>query len=442
VGATPETRYAKTGDVNIAYQVTGGGPVDLLYAGDWASHLDMDWEVPQSAAFFNRLGSFARLIRMNRRGCGLSDRWTPPTSIEDDVADMVAVLDAVGSFHAFVMGSNEGATRALVFAAAHPNRVLGLVTYAGWTKWSNGDDYEYGNPPELIDSLIAGVEQSWGRDFGLQLAAPGMDAEARARANRTLRSMLGPGDAARLLRLTNEIDIRGVLPSISAPTLLLHRRDDRLVPAAQGRYLAQHIADSRFVELDGAMNAPFFGDADAVLDEIEEFVTGSRPTVPSNRALTSVLFTDMVASTERATEAGDARWRSVISEFDRVMGAVVADFDGRMIKTTGDGLLATFDGPARAVRCAVAMGLAARALDLQVRVGVHTGEVEFLEHDLAGIGVHIGARVAATAEADQVLVTRTVRDLVAGSGIEFDDLGSRVLKGVAEEWQLFSVRRA
>jgi class 3 adenylate cyclase/pimeloyl-ACP methyl ester carboxylesterase len=442
VGATPETRYVKSGDVNIAYQVTGGGPVDLLYAGDWASHLDMDWEMPQSAAFLDRLGSFVRLVRMNRRGCGLSDRWVPPTSIEDDVSDMVAVLDAVGSFHAVVMGSNEGATRALVFAAAHPSRVLGLVTYAGWSKWSKADDYEYGNPPELIDSLIAGVEQSWGRDFGLQLAAPGIDAEARARANQSLRSTLGPGDAARLLRLTTQIDIRGVLSSISAPTLLLHRKDDRLVPVAQSRYLAQHIADSRLVELGGAINAPFFGDSDVVLDEIEEFVTGTRPTVSSNRALTTVLFTDMVASTERATEAGDARWRSVISEFDRVMGAVVADFDGRMIKTTGDGLLATFDGPARAVRCAVAMGIAARALGLQVRAGVHTGEVEFLERDLAGISVHIGARVGAMADADQVLVTRTVRDLVVGSGIEFDDVGSKVLKGVPEEWRLFSVREA
>jgi class 3 adenylate cyclase len=442
LGATPETRYVKSGDVNIAYQVTGGGPVDLLYAGDWAGHLDMDWEIPESAAYFDRLGSFARLIRMDRRGCGLSDRWVPPTSIEDDVSDMVAVLDAVGSFHAFVMGSNEGATRALVFAAAHPSRVLGLVTYAGWARWSNGDDYEDGNPPELIESLIAGVEQSWGRDFGLQLAAPGIDAEARARANRSLRSILGPGDAARLLRLTTQIDIRGVLSSISVPTVLLHRRDDRLVPVAQSRYLAQHIADSHIVELDGVINSPFYGDADVILDEIEEFVTGSRPTVSSNRALTTVLFTDMVGSTVRATEVGDARWRSVISEFDRVMGAVVADFDGRMIKTTGDGSLATFDGPARAVRCAVAMGLAARALTLQIRAGVHTGEVEFLEHDLAGIGVHIGARVAAMAEADQVLVTRTVRDLVVGSRIEFDDLGSKVLKGVAEEWQLFSVRKA
>jgi class 3 adenylate cyclase len=440
VTATPETHYVKNGDVHLAYQVSGSGPVDLLFTGDWSNHLELDWEFPPLASFLHRLGSFARLIRMNRRGVGLSDRRVAATAIEEEVSDIQAVMDATLSLRAFLLGSNEGASRAALFAAVHPDRTAGLILYAGYAKAQNTDDYQAA-PEGLIDLLVATVEASWGTDYQVQLVAPGANADLRAFLGRGMRFALGPGDAAQLMRLTSLVDIRAALPSIAAPTLALHRREDPLVPLAQSTYLAEHIANARMVELEGGLHPMYLGDADAVLEEVEEFVTGTRPTAPTNRSLTTVLFTDIVDSTARAADLQDASWRTLVAEHDRVTAGVVADFGGKLVKSTGDGALATFDGPARAVRCAAAMGVAARSLDLEIRAGVHTGEVEFLDTDLAGIAVHIGARVSALADAGQVLVTSTVKELVAGSGIEFEDAGTHSLKGVPDDWHLYVVAR-
>jgi class 3 adenylate cyclase len=444
VAGTPETKYVKNGDVNIAYQVTGSGPVDLVYTGDWSNHLELDWDHPLTAGFMRRLGSFARLIRLNRRGQGLSDRRVPPTAIEEEITDIRAVMDAASCGRAVLFGSNEGAVRAAVFAATHPARVDGLILYAGYAKPSSSEDYPYANPPEIMEMLLAGMEQGWGRDFGIQITSPSAAADPSvvAHMNRAARAAMGPGDAAAMLRFTSQLDIRAVLPSITAPTLVLQRTGDRLVPVAQSHYLAEQIPNAQLVELPGDDNTIYLGDANAVLYEIEEFVTGTRPEAQTNRALTTVLFTDIVGSTERAAALGDAVWRDLVSDHDDMMAGLVKDFGGKLVKSTGDGALATFDGPARAARCAAAAAIAARSLDLEIRAGVHTGEVEFLEHDLAGVAVHIGARVASAAQPGQVLVTSTVKDLVVGSGIAFTDEGLKTLRGVPEDWHLFAVAMA
>ena len=437
----PETRYAKNGDVNIAYQISGAGPIDLVYTGDWSNHLDLDWEEPRWVEIFARLGSFARLIRLNRRGQGLSDRRVPPTAIEEEIEDIRVVMDAASSFKAFVFGTSEGAVRAAVFAATHPERVAGLVLYAGYAKATFSEDYQHA-PEQLMEMLLASVEANWGHQFASSLFAPSASPEQLEYLARVQRSAMGPGDALAMVRFTYQLDIRAVLPAIGAPTLLLHRTGDRLVPVAQSRYLAEQITDARLVELPGDDNAVGVGDAESVLREIEQFVTGTAPAPPSNRALTTVLFTDIVGSTELASTQGDAQWRSLKLEHDRLMDAVAGDFGGRLVKTTGDGVLATFDGPARAVRCALAMGIAARSLDLEICAGLHTGEVEFLEHDVTGVGVNIAARVQALSQPGRVLVTSTVKELVVGSGIEFEDGGVHTLKGVADDWHLYLVDRA
>jgi FkbM family methyltransferase len=372
VAGTPETKYVKNGDVNITYQITGSGPVDLVYTGDWSNHLELDWDHPLTAGFLRRLGSFARLVRMNRRGQGLSDRRVPPTAIEEEITDIRAVMDAASCGRAVLFGTNEGAVRAAVFAATHPARVEGLILYAGYAKPASSEDYPYANPPEIMEMLLAGIEQAWGRNWGFQIAAPSAAADPSLveYMNRASRGSMGPSDAAAMVRFTSQLDIRSVLPSINAPTLVLHRKGDRLVPVAQSHYLAQQIPDARLVEFSGDDNAIWLGDANAVLDEIEEFVTGTRLAARTNRALTTVLFTDIVGSTERAAELGDAAWRDLVSDHDDLMAGLVKDFGGKLVKSTGDGALATFEGPARAARCAAAAAIAARSLDLEIRAGL------------------------------------------------------------------------
>jgi class 3 adenylate cyclase len=442
--SSPETRYVKNGDVNIAYQVSGSGPVDLVYAGDFAGHLELDWENAQASAALRRLGAFARLIRMNRRGQGLSDRRVPPTAIEDEIGDLRAVMDAVSSVQPFIFGTGEGAVRAAVFAATYPTRVAGLILYAGYAKPSSSDDYPHANPPEFMEALIASVEQSWGREFGMQIATPtaAADAELSVYFARLQRASLGPGDALAMIRFTNQLDIRAVLPSIDTPTLVLHRIGDRLIPVAQSRYLAEHISGARLVEFPGADNAMWIGDSIPILDEIEEFVTGTRPASTTNRALTTVVFTDIVGSTDHAASVGDAKWSELLAEHDRVLAELVAQFGGRVVKSTGDGMLATFDGPARATRCAAASIIRVHDFGIEIRAGLHTGEVELLGDDVSGVAVHIAARVAALAAANEALVTGTVRDLVVGSGIDFDDRGLRHLRGVPDQWRILAVTTA
>jgi class 3 adenylate cyclase len=342
-----------------------------------------------------------------------------------------------------LFGWDEGAVRAVLCAAMHPNRVAGLILYACYAKASASDDYTYANPPEIMDALVVTAEELWGRgEWGWQLAAPsaGFDPELRRYFARMQRMMSGPGDAIGMVRLTAAMDIRRVLPSVRTPTLVLHRIEDGLVPVSQSRFVASQIPNAKLVELPGNDNVIWLGDTGAVLDEVEQFVTGAKAAPSSARALTTVVLTDIVRSTERAAELGDARWRHVVAEHDRTAAAIIRRLGGRVVKSTGDGLLATFDGPARATRAATELAHAVGPLGIEIRAGIHTGEVELTPNDVLGLAVHIVARIAAEARPGEVLVSSTVKDLVVGSGLQFADRGNDTLRGVPELWRLYGVR--
>lgn len=438
-----ETRYAKSGDVHVAYQVVGDGP-DLVFVPGWFSHVEMAWEVPALARFLERLASFSRLILIDKRGTGLSDPLPgdqPPT-LEQRMDDVRAVMDAVGSPRATLLGISEGGPMTILFAATFPERTAGLVLFGTFARTYRADDYPFGAEPEQLARFLAHVEANWGSGVGLAGLAPSVadDASMRATWGRYQRMSVGPGAGAALLRMNASIDVRHVLPTIRVPTLVLHRRDDRFVPVEQGQHLAAHIAGARLVELAGADHLFFVGDTDAVLDEIAELVTGARGAPETDRVLATVLFTDIVDSTTHAARAGDRAWRDVLDRHDALVHGQIARFRGRAIKSTGDGFLAIFDGPARAVRCAGAIAAGAEGLGLAVRAGLHTGECELRGGDVAGIAVHIGARVAGLAAPGEVLVSSTVRDLVAGSGLAFEDRGIHALRGVPGEWMLCAAR--
>lgn len=435
------TRYAKQGDTHIAYQVTGTGPRDVLFLDGFVSHLEVAWEHPVPVRFLKRLEQCGRLIRLDRRGVGMSDRRVPPSAIEEEIDDIRAVLDATGSLRPVVIGTNEGAARAALFAAVYPRRVSALVLHAGWAKSMRSDDHPIGYDLERFETMRQMMPLVWGD--GHPLVAIGtsslLDDESYVEwMGRLARHSLGPGDALALIELTRAIDIRSVLPTIQAPTLVVHRTEDPFAPVEQGRYLAEHIPNATFVELPGdqsAMFAPAGGED--VLGVLEEFITGHRQIEATSRSLATVLFTDVVGSTEHALSLGDGPWRALLSEHDEALRNLVAHYGGRFIKSTGDGMLATFEGPARATRCAAAAVLRARELGLAIRAGLHTGEIEQTEDDIAGIAVHIAARICSIAAADQVLVSSTVRDLVAGSELRFLDCGSHALKGLSQQRQLF-----
>jgi pimeloyl-ACP methyl ester carboxylesterase/class 3 adenylate cyclase len=434
----PETRYAKSGDVNIAYQVVGDGPLDLVFVPGFASHVEYAWEDPSLARFLRRLASFSRLILFDKRGTGLSDRVsvTELPTLEQRMDDVRAVMDAVGAERAALLGVSEGGPMSTLFAATYPERITALVVYAAFAGM-------FGLPPspENVQPFLDAMERNWGQGFGIGLFAPSMadDESCRQWWARFERLALSPGAAVALLRMNMEIDIRHVLPAIRVPTLVLHRAGDRAVSVEQGRYMAEHISGAKYVELPGDDHAPWIGDQDAIVDEIEEFLTGVRPAPEPDRVLATVLFTDIVGSTERMADMGDHRWRDLLDGYYALARREIDRFRGREVKTTGDGFLATFDGPARAIRCARAISDEAGRLGLPIRAGLHTGECEIMGEDIGGIAVHIGARVAAMAASGEVLVSSTVKDLVAGSGLRFEDRGSRALKGVPEEWRLFAV---
>jgi len=437
-----ETRYADNGGVSIAYQVVGQGPRDLVLVPGWVSNVEMFWEEPSCAHFLRRLASFSRLILFDKRGTGLSDKVSveePPT-LEQRMDDVRAVMDAVGSDRAALYGYSEGGPMCALFAATYPERSLALIMDGSFARRVRTPDYPWGMTEEEHGRRLEQIRAAWGGPVGVAQRAPSRADDPRFREwwARFLRMSASPSAAVALTSMNAEIDIRHLLPAIRVPTLILHRSGDMVFDIGGSRYMAGQIPGAKFVELPGADHLPWVGDADATLDEIEEFLTGVRPDADPNRVLSTVLFTDIVRSTEQAAEVGDRRWRTLLDDHHAVVRKELRRFRGREVSTAGDGFLATFDGPARAIRCAGAITEAVKPLGLEVRAGLHTGEIELMGDDVAGIAVHIAARVAALAGPGEVLASSTVKDLVAGAGICFADRGTHVLRGVPDEWRLFA----
>lgn len=457
----PETAYANCGDLSLAYQVFGAGPVDLVFAGSFVSHVEMFWTVPQFEAFMARFSTFCRVLLFDKAGVGLSDPVPKVRTLEDRAVEIEAVMDAAGFKDAVLFGASEGGPAAMLFAATRPERtraliVTGASSFAGWGTW---DDME-GDPaalrekmaPQLGDAYTPSVDQvarfqafgrairsSWGSGEALRGLLPSI------RSTRQLamleRMSASPGMARATMESAFSIDVRPVLPTISAPTLVIHARGD-MVPVQFGRYIADHIPNARILEVDGDDHVPWLADPDRIGAAIEEFLTGSHGAPsPSQRALRTVLFTDIVASTERAAADGDERWRAVLQRFGGITADATARFGGKVVKSTGDGHLATFDGPTQAIRCGEALHDEAEKLGIEIRAGIHTGECELLGTDIGGIAVHIAARILALAGAGEILVSSTVRDLVVGSGTHFEDRGGAELRGVPGTWHILAVDR-
>jgi pimeloyl-ACP methyl ester carboxylesterase len=438
---TTEILYTRSGDVNIAYQVVGTGAIDLVLVPGFISHLELDWAEPRSAHFLRRLSSFSRLIRFDKRGTGLSDRPGGLPDLETRMDDVRAVLDAVGSERAALFGYSEGGPMSLLFAGTYPRRTTALILYGTYAKRRDpDDDYPWAPTWEERQAYADEIERGWGWESDMQRMSPSADdAMARWWATRA-RAAASPGAARDLILMNSQIDVRALLPAIRVPTLVLHRSGDRDSRPEEGRYIAERIPGARFVELPGEDHIPSI-DGDQIVDEVEEFLTGVRRGPEPDRILATVLFTDIVGSTEKAAALGDRAWLGLRDDHDALVRRELDRFRGNEIDTAGDGFLASFDGPARAVRCASAITRGVQDLGLDVRAGVHTGECELAGGGkLGGIAVHIGARVAAEAGPGEVLVTSTVKDLVAGSGIVFRARGAKRLKGVDEEWRLFAVR--
>jgi pimeloyl-ACP methyl ester carboxylesterase len=437
----PETRYTRSGNVNIAYQVFGVGAIDLVYVPGWVSNVEENWEDPDYAAFLRRLGSFARVIVFDKRGTGLSDRVAIerlPT-LEERMDDVRAVMDAAGSRRAAVFGASEGGNMSLLFAATYPDRTTALVTFGIYAKRIWSEDYPWAPRPEDRAREIESVEREWGR-LDPSVIAPSALPEQRARLARYIRHSASPGAAVALLRMNTQIDVRDVLSTIRVPTLMFQRLDDRDVHIDEGRWIASRIPDARLVELPGDAHVPWLGEIDGFLGEVEEFLTGARPDHVSDRVLATVLFTDLVGSTESAVRLGDEQWRETLTRHHELVRRELTRHRGVEVDSAGDGFFARFDGPARAIRCALAVVDGVRTeLGLDVRAGVHTGECELVGQKIAGIAVHTGARIASSAGPGEVVVSSTVRDLVAGSGLEFRDRGRVELKGLADKCQLWSV---
>lgn len=441
----PKTQYAKSGDVHIAYQVLGEAAPDLILIPGFVSHVEHFWEEPSVARFLRRLASFSRLIFFDKRGTGLSDRVPDsdlPT-LEQRMDDVRAVMDAVGSERAALLAPSDAGSMAVLFAATYPERTTHLLLYGAFATAAEDPEYPWGQTAPALQRRMKAWEESWGQGaLYLDLFSPSMVGNARyedwyAKLERLAAS---PGAAITLRLMSERINVRHVLPAVRVPTLVLHRKDDRVVTVDEGRLLAAEIPGSRYVELAGADHWPWNGDSDAIVEEVQEFVTGTRGRSAPDRVLSTVMFSDIAGSTQLVAELGDRRWGELIEAHHALVRRALADFQGHEVDTAGDGFLATFDGPARGIRCACAIRDAVRELGIQVRVGLHTGECERMGDKLGGIAVHIGARVASLAAPGEVLVTRTVRDLVAGSGLQFDERGTQALRGVPDQWQLFAVR--
>jgi pimeloyl-ACP methyl ester carboxylesterase len=460
--AVAETSYASCGDLSLAYQVFGDGPVELVFVGPFVSHVELFWTLPEFKAFFERLGTFCRVVMFDKAGVGLSDPVPKVRSVDDRAAEIEAVMDAVGFGKAALFALSEGGPAAIVLAARRPERTRALIlhgtyAYLGGLEW---DDLDRG-PAEVRARVLRelgehytpstqqivrwqefgdAVRSDWGDGRALKCLVPSVRS---IRQLGTLERMCAsPGMARATVEASFGIDVRPILPTITIPTLIVHARGDPGVPVQDGRYLADHISGAQMLEVEGVDHAPWFTDPDRTTTRIEEFLTGSHAAPPqSRRALRTVLFTDMVASTQHAAAAGDERWRAVLHRFDEITSELTQRFEGTVVKSTGDGHLATFDGPTQAIRCAEALRADAETLGIRIRSAIHTGECELLEADIGGIAVHVAARILGQAAAGEILVSRTVRDLVIGSGTGFDDRGSVELRGVPGTWQLLAVDR-
>ncbi|MEJ8825712.1 adenylate/guanylate cyclase domain-containing protein [Variovorax humicola] len=439
----PTTQYAKSGGVNIAYQTVGSGPRDLVLVPGFVSNLDVFWEEPVLARMLTRLSSFSRLILFDKRGTGLSDRVSDMPSLEVRMDDVRAVMDAVGSERAALFGYSEGGAMCALFAATYPSRASAVIMCGAFARKTAAPDYPWGPTKDQALAFAEEVERAWGGPVGMETRWPSQIGDERCRQwwARWLRSSASPAAAAAVLRMNLEIDIRHVLPAVHVPTLLLHSRNDRVIDFGASQYMSEHIAGAKLVELHGIDHIPWGCDSDLILDEIEEFLTGARPGVEPERLLVTVMFTDIVKATERAAGLGDRGWHDLLESHHATVRRELERFRGREIDTAGDGFLVTFDGPARAVRCACATSREVRALGLEIRAGLHTGECEVIDGKVAGIAVHTGARVASHAQSGEVLVSSTVKDLVAGSGLSFQDRGMQHLKGIPDEWRLFAVEQ-
>jgi len=439
----PTTRYAKSDEYSIAYQVVGDAPLDLVFVPGFVSHLEHAWEDPDFAHFLGRLASFSRLILFDKRGTGLSDRVPVnmlPT-LEQRMDDVRAVMDALGSERAALFGVSEGGPMSVLFATTYPERVIALALYGTYAKRVSDADYPWAPTEEAHREFVVAVEREWGGPAQVDSWAPSVADDDRFKRwwGQYLRLGASPAAARAVLEMTVDIDVRSILGAIRVPTLILHRAGDRRIQVGGSRYMAEHIPNSKYVELQGEDHLAWVGDSDAIVDEVEEFLTGTRHSAEPARVLATVLFTDMVESTSRAVELGDARWRALIGDHDRLVRRELARFRGREIDRRGDGFMAIFDGPARAIRCALSIVERAHELGVQIRAGLHTGELDIIESGIAGIAVHTAARVASLAGPDEVLVSGTVRDLVAGSGLSFTDRGIHELKGVPGTWRILRV---
>ncbi|MBR1284703.1 adenylate/guanylate cyclase domain-containing protein [Bradyrhizobium sp. AUGA SZCCT0177] len=434
----PKTQYAKSGDVRIAYQVVGEGPFDLVFVPGFISNLDVAWEEPYRARVWTRLAAFARLIMFDKRGTGLSDRTVGVPTLEERMDDVRAVMDAAGSQQAALFGISEGGAMSVLFAATYPERTRALVLYGTY-----GHFLSWVIPPDRIDAALERLEKNWGTGESLRLFAPSVASDETFKLSWARFERLGasPSAVVALMRMNSEIDVRPILPSIRVPTFIIHRQGDVRVNVEAGRFMARQIPNAKYLELPGSDHMLWTGATERILDEVEEFLTGSRSAIESDRVLATVLFTDIVNSTKRAETIGDRAWHDVLDRHNALVRREISRHRGHEVRTMGDGFLATFDGPARSIRCALAINEGVEALGLQVRAGLHTGEVEMADDDLSGIAVHIASRVATMAKPGQVLVSNTVRDLVAGSNIRFHDEGSHSLKGLTETVRLFAAER-
>ena len=428
----PETQYANSGGVSIAYQVVGDGALDLLVAPGFVSHLDLLWLLPAASRFFGALASFARVIFFDKRGTGLSDPVDSVPTLQDRIDDMRAVLDAVDSRRTALFGISEGGPMSVLFAATYPERVIALVLYGS---------IAYGRDPEFSESWskVRALADDWGKGNSNLLFSPSMSGNVVMRRMVAVyeRAAASPAMARAVTEALFDIDVRAVLPSIQAPTIVIHREHERVIPVSQGRMLADGIPGAKLVLLPGIDHNPWIGDHTLMSDTISQFLTGRVTDQPPDRILTTLMFTDIVASTERASS--DSGWRELLEAHNSAVRDALATYRGREVNTTGDGFLATFDGPGRAIECATAIKEAVRPLGIEIRAGIHTGEVDILDADVAGVAVHLAARVCSAAGPGEIFVTSTVKDLVTGGGIRFTELGAHTLKGVPDTWVLYSV---
>jgi pimeloyl-ACP methyl ester carboxylesterase len=430
----PETRYALSGDVNIAYQVMGAGPVDIIMVPGFVSHVEFMHELAGYTAFLRRLSTFARVVTFDKRGQGLSDRISGAPSLEQRMDDVRAVMDEIGSQRAVIVGFSEGAAMSVLFAATYPERVVQLILFGGFAAapFLSND----------VEARIARIVKAWGTGEMMKTVIPSQAAsqDAVSQFAKLERLSASPGAVRAIGLLNAQIDIKPILPSVQVPTLVLHRRTDARVPIEVGRNLAAQIPNAGFIEYSDGDHAFWSGDSQALLGDIEEFVTGHRDSASTDleRVLATVLFTDIVDSTRSAAAMGDQAWRRSLDSHDRLAKQMVEKHRGNLVKNTGDGILATFDGPGRAVRCALAFGTAAHQIGLPLRAGLHTGEIEMRGRDIGGIAVHAAARVMAQSQPSEVLVSRVVTDLVAGAGLKFAERGSYELKGLPGRWDLFA----